>query len=214
MKLPKELTTVTPLSKYFAMILFISLPFVGFLLGIKYQETINLQTNQSEDIISINKRPTPTSKNINEWEIYTNKKYGFSFNYPSSWKTQSIKVYNPKYFGEGDLFLDCSTSVFSTEIFDMIKHPSSYTDLESYLKIRGINATLSTGKIIVLGGKQAMYWQFEGDPGSSNPSSRAVLFSKSGKFIIDLHIFNYCGKNLQQTSNIFNQILSTFRFAK
>jgi hypothetical protein len=38
MKLSKKLTTVTPFSKYLAIALFIILPFVGFYLGIKYQE--------------------------------------------------------------------------------------------------------------------------------------------------------------------------------
>lgn len=62
MKLSKKLTTVTPFSKYLAMVLFIILPFVGFYLGIKYQEinyTISIGSqyqnqitkNQAEDIV-------------------------------------------------------------------------------------------------------------------------------------------------------------------
>jgi hypothetical protein len=38
MKLPKFLTTVTPLSKTLAAILFITFPVLGFLLGIEYQK--------------------------------------------------------------------------------------------------------------------------------------------------------------------------------
>ena len=38
MTLPKELTTVTPFSKYLAMILFIIFPFVGFYLGSIYEQ--------------------------------------------------------------------------------------------------------------------------------------------------------------------------------
>lgn len=37
MNLPKELTTVTPLSKAVALLLFISLPIVGFMFGMNYQ---------------------------------------------------------------------------------------------------------------------------------------------------------------------------------
>jgi len=37
--LKRHLTTVTPFSKYLAMILFVALPFVGFWLGMQYQET-------------------------------------------------------------------------------------------------------------------------------------------------------------------------------
>ena len=40
MKHSKQLTTVTPLSKLLAMILFILLPFLGFYLGIQYRELI------------------------------------------------------------------------------------------------------------------------------------------------------------------------------
>jgi len=36
MKFSKKLTTVTPLSKAIAMVLFISLPFIGFAFGIRY----------------------------------------------------------------------------------------------------------------------------------------------------------------------------------
>lgn len=41
MNIPKELTTVTPLSKALAVILFITLPFIGFFLGVKYQSSLN-----------------------------------------------------------------------------------------------------------------------------------------------------------------------------
>lgn len=40
MTIPKYLTTVTPFSKYLAMFLFILLPFVGFYLGIQYQQSL------------------------------------------------------------------------------------------------------------------------------------------------------------------------------
>ncbi|MBP9816051.1 hypothetical protein KBD09_02330 [Candidatus Woesebacteria bacterium] len=36
LKLPTSLTTVTPLSKLIALILFVSLPFLGFYLGVQY----------------------------------------------------------------------------------------------------------------------------------------------------------------------------------
>lgn len=62
MQLPKELTTVTPLSKFLALLLFILLPILGFVFGTKYQKTVNswqYNTNvisnssqQSQNIIS------------------------------------------------------------------------------------------------------------------------------------------------------------------
>lgn len=38
MLLPKWATTVTPLSKAIALLIFIILPFIGFILGMKYQQ--------------------------------------------------------------------------------------------------------------------------------------------------------------------------------
>ena len=46
MKFPKELTTVTPLSKYLAMVVFVTLPIVGFFLGMRYQEMMDLASKQ------------------------------------------------------------------------------------------------------------------------------------------------------------------------
>lgn len=40
MKLPKELTTVTPLSKILALLMFILMPIFGFFLWMQYQKTI------------------------------------------------------------------------------------------------------------------------------------------------------------------------------
>lgn len=54
MKFPKELTTITPTSKILAAILFISLPFIGFFLGIRYQQTIS-----PPSIITNYSTPTP-----------------------------------------------------------------------------------------------------------------------------------------------------------
>ncbi len=50
MKLPKSWTTVTPFSKTLAFVLFITLPFVGFYLGMKYQQGSSLSNYQSQPI--------------------------------------------------------------------------------------------------------------------------------------------------------------------
>lgn len=55
MPLPKTWTTVTPLSKTIAMILFIFLPFIGFSAGMRYQQKID-EIQKYEETIT----PTPT----------------------------------------------------------------------------------------------------------------------------------------------------------
>jgi hypothetical protein len=44
MKLPKELTTVTPLSKTIALIMFTSLPIIAFFFGMNYQKALTEQS--------------------------------------------------------------------------------------------------------------------------------------------------------------------------
>ncbi len=48
MTLPKELTTVTTISKTLALYMFIMMPIIGFLLGMKYQENIDATRYTSE----------------------------------------------------------------------------------------------------------------------------------------------------------------------
>lgn len=54
MQLPNSFTTVTPLSKIIAAVLFITFPFLGFYLGVQYQKGISPQ-------ISNQVTPSPTS---------------------------------------------------------------------------------------------------------------------------------------------------------
>ena len=57
MTLPKELTTVTPLSKTIALIMFILLPIIGFLFGMQYQSLMIDQTTVINPPVIIS--PTP-----------------------------------------------------------------------------------------------------------------------------------------------------------
>jgi hypothetical protein len=107
MILPKQLTTVTPLSKYLAMVLFITLPFAGFYLGMQFQQRITHGTAE-EYISSENGTPTlPTQatnnyaspktthasdrnriievNNTNTWKTYTNTTHNYSVQYPPGW---------------------------------------------------------------------------------------------------------------------------------
>mgnify|MGYP001608901732 CR=1 FL=1 len=53
MNLPKSLTTVTPLSKYLAMFLFVALPFVGFYLGMGMKKEPQVQYVTQEKIVKV-----------------------------------------------------------------------------------------------------------------------------------------------------------------
>lgn len=100
------LTAVTPLSKTLAIILFISLPFLGFYLGIIYQSSLitlsqpsNLNVppdpSQSRAVFSdLSRQSTPlaSAKETANWKTYTNQKFGFSLKYPNTWNEGDRKV--------------------------------------------------------------------------------------------------------------------------
>jgi len=104
MQLPKELITVTPLSKIVALILFLLVPILGFLFGMKYQKAITI-TNVAP-IISPSLTLIPANQDeTTGWKIYTSS-MDFTFLYPTTWfisETGSsqfpdlrIQNYNPK----------------------------------------------------------------------------------------------------------------------
>ncbi len=97
------LTRVTPLSKYFAMSLFVTLPFVGFWLGVGYGQSHQVsssketQTNpvESEDVFNISKSEDVESffekdakerdprMNLDESWLYSNERLGFTIQVPN-----------------------------------------------------------------------------------------------------------------------------------
>lgn len=78
MKLPESFTKVTLLSKILAILLFVSLPFIGFYFGVKYQQSINTPISS---LIKSNTAPTPTE---NSFDLYVNNTCNFTLKYPHS----------------------------------------------------------------------------------------------------------------------------------
>ncbi len=77
MKLPKELTTVTPLSKTLAFVVIVTIPFLGFFFGIKYDQ---LLTSNNLAMSSLTKNE-PQSK-LTRYKSVTEQ---FSVDYPAGW---------------------------------------------------------------------------------------------------------------------------------
>jgi hypothetical protein len=96
-KIYKHFFTVTTFSKLLALGLFIILPFVGFYLGMKYQQMVTIVNSpivssvQKTAILipTITQNPTKTSS-IESWEKYTNPTYGYSFQYPTDWQANLL----------------------------------------------------------------------------------------------------------------------------
>lgn len=69
------------------MILFVTFPLVGFVLGAQYQYTVDLYYRQLADQYpaTITRHPTPTPNQINQtinWKTYRNERYTFELKYP------------------------------------------------------------------------------------------------------------------------------------
>lgn len=60
MVLPRSLTTVTPFSKFLALLFFILLPFMGFFFGMAYQQKISSLPEATSPAQYSNPSPTPT----------------------------------------------------------------------------------------------------------------------------------------------------------
>lgn len=104
--LPNSLTMVTPLSKFVTAILFITLPFVGFYLGVKYNQVTNSSSLVIQPTESINSNTSstsvvPTSSTVNNTPTdsvdssnciadlgvnpYLGVKYGNNYSKKSGW---------------------------------------------------------------------------------------------------------------------------------
>ena len=66
MRLPKWAVTVTPLSKTIAMLLFVSLPFIGFYIGVKQTPSLPIKTNSTTIIKKVKIYPTDSPKKLVE----------------------------------------------------------------------------------------------------------------------------------------------------
>jgi hypothetical protein len=97
MNIKQQFTTVTRLSKIVASILFIALPFIGFYLGMKYEESILayqptiIVTPQSRELSQSQVAPIDSEKqrqteiDTTEWKTLKNK-FGWSIKYPPTWE--------------------------------------------------------------------------------------------------------------------------------
>lgn len=220
--LPKELTIVSPLSKVLAAVLFVSLPFIGFFLGMQYEQTFD-QTKESEitNNIKIN-HPTSTPITIPtvdpsitaNWKTYTSTKYGFSIAYPNSWDFKDKLSKDTEYetiisFGlrnsQGTVQEEVGILVYKSNL-DLNQFIDTVMCLEpghcaSSKKAVDINVGNTVAKKVV------------NLPG---PISPEVTLIKKNPYILrfQIVIFATAGKENEvvKRKEILDQILSTFKF--
>lgn len=94
---PNQLNTVTPLSKYLAMALFIMIPFVGGWIGYTYapEKVVEVERVVIKEVplkkrVILFEQGLPEHRSFgfhigqdtSDWHVYENEKYGFKFQYP------------------------------------------------------------------------------------------------------------------------------------
>jgi hypothetical protein len=229
-KLPKELTTVTPLSKYLAMVVFISLPFVGFFLGMRYQEMMDLSKRQQEKSSLVIPRtpilspaealakegnsianPTVDPSITANWKTYRNDEFGFELKYPL-------------YFEKFNEYYNKTLSARSKngEIFFSVHVITNQPSLEDYLGKLDNSRTAEHPEIDPVtilkksnervGSFRAV--QYEIAQYAAPSFSIETYLEVPPDRIISLRLARI-DKNLTESDRqLYDQILSTFRFVK
>lgn len=192
---PKSLITVTPLSKFLVMALFIVLPIVGFILGTQYQQVLN-SVKQPETIATA--RPTPVDETAN-WKTYTNTKLNLSLSYPPTY------IVDEKISKENAL-----TSIDNSRFFITLTNDNTDLVISHPALGRGAEDLVRTKQVLL--GNQYETQDFFGDS-SNNVNMIRIIFEDKNEnsFLI---IFSAKGdRSLSEDEiSIFNQILSTFQF--
>lgn len=174
-------------------ILFVSVLYFLYLNFTKKPEVVYVP--QTGKITLPNTVPT-VSQQTADWKTYTNKTYGFSFQYPST-STVSSHTY---------------TGYLASFIINKISPTDQYTDITFYvgntdesLKIDRTDKNI-TVKDITISGLNAMQVSM---PLGQNPAQELVYFSNNGKYFS----FQFVGDTKGTVAlNNFSQILSTFKF--
>lgn len=210
MALPKFLTTVTSFSKILAAVLFITLPFAGFYLGLQYeaQFTQYLEDRSSLDQYNLNPSPSKTQDaSTANWKTYTRSaKYGFEIKYQPYWETGATEV--PDFVKE---------NILSWDFFNNY-NPTSKSPCLPYLNLTIYNSTKifsqdwikNLGKlndIRDLQDQSVKTYVRLSPPCGYDYSGIIELKNKNTLFVSVGQL-----KDQKETQDIFDQILSTFKF--
>lgn len=210
MNLPKELTTVTRTSKTLAFIAFLTFPFIGFFLGMTYQQTLDFANQQAATEPILTKRtptPTPLSAEASakaegittNWKTYTSLNGKYQFQYPNDVAISEEKQLRVDIF-ENYTYIKKNDQILATIIF-FASSNTGYPTLDDFAKGERLqrddlpNQTKDTISI-----SNTTAYKFKLDP-YGNPGP-VVIVKLNNQYI------QFMNQGLQN----FDQILQTFKF--
>lgn len=200
-KLPVSLTTITPFSKYLAMVVFISFPILAFFAGMNYQKMIDQMKYQQTDLTTL--KPTPTPNPIANWKTYSDTKNGFSFKYPNKGiiVEESSNFVNIM-FEPGNAFNPGSGISFVVEVID---NPENLNLEESHEDYDNVPCDPKEWKCenVIINGLHAL--KAYGVPSAGKGYDAYYL--QNGK-----SIYRLSWRSSYKEEQLGDQILATFRF--
>lgn len=220
---PNPLTTVTPLSKTLALILFMTLPFVGFYLGMRYQgltttpppsniAPVSLPPKVQLSKLSDQSTASTTDKTDN-WKTYTNDKFGFEFKYPENYRLSADQG-----FSDNDLYAKSPQILAGLVKFDIEKNFLFKVMVDfSQFSVDYLKNYAPTGSENIPPARQTInakdfYYYGPGGGGVRYPdiyflslNNRMLIFSFGGPYENDK-------TPTLEAKKVQHQILSTFKF--
>lgn len=187
------------------MILFISLPFIGFLLGMNYQQTIDTLAQQSTMtyLATPSKMLTRALDPTVNWKTYTDSNFGYSFKYPADYKPY-LKNGNAFYSSDAQFDKITTAKTKGIEIGSTVYGPGE--DTQKYIgQSTKMNSILASKLTLPQGFIAKVYVNTE-------DIAVTIDYKKDNKSI---RLMIWCGgENGNPTSceNVLTLLLPTFKF--
>lgn len=168
----------------------------------------NAVTPQNEQIQTKNASETA------DWKTYTDSEYGFEVDYPQAWhevteedSKQSVALFsfcpntNELCNGHDDLYV--YLNIYDTQRFDSLQSVNDFMNVGVARKQENI----------LVSNSPAIKTQATGCADKSLASYSIVM--KQGNYFYAMHTYSDCNQSQRsQLNEIFNQMLSTFKFTK